>query len=153
MFFTEIMSVRAAGFIVYRRVPEIEYLLMQASYSNNHWTPPKGHVDPGETDYETALRETREEAGLLPEQLVVDKDFKVELNYDVFSYKHGGVKKSKIVTYWLAELKNPTLNVVQLSDEHLAFKWLPLEPAIELSGFKDMAKAFRKCHAHLESTK
>ena len=44
------MSIRAAGLIIYRLVAErIEYLLMQTSYGEHHWTPPKGHVDPGET--------------------------------------------------------------------------------------------------------
>ena len=37
--------VRAAGFILYRRIPPnniVEYLLMQTSYGRHHWTPPKG---------------------------------------------------------------------------------------------------------------
>jgi len=35
---------KAAGFVVYRKSYNnvIEYLLMQASYENYHWTPPKG---------------------------------------------------------------------------------------------------------------
>jgi len=35
---------KAAGFVVYRKNCDeiIEYLLMQASYENHHWTPPKG---------------------------------------------------------------------------------------------------------------
>lgn len=35
---------KAAGFVVYRKNRDelIEYLLMQASYANFHWTPPKG---------------------------------------------------------------------------------------------------------------
>lgn len=35
---------KAAGFVVYRINTDevIEYLLMQASYENYHWTPPKG---------------------------------------------------------------------------------------------------------------
>lgn len=36
------MAVRAAGLVIFRVRPEIEYLLMQASYSNHHWSPPKG---------------------------------------------------------------------------------------------------------------
>jgi hypothetical protein len=34
----------AAGFIVFRRVGQnpIEYLLLQTSYGEHHWTPPKG---------------------------------------------------------------------------------------------------------------
>lgn len=35
---------KAAGFVIYRKNCDeiIEYLLMQASYANYHWTPPKG---------------------------------------------------------------------------------------------------------------
>ena len=27
---------------------EPEWLLLQTSYGEHHWTPPKGHLDPGE---------------------------------------------------------------------------------------------------------
>jgi phage-related protein len=35
---------KAAGFVIYRKNCNNvnEYLLMQASYDNYHWTPPKG---------------------------------------------------------------------------------------------------------------
>lgn len=38
---------KAAGFVVYRKNCNeiIEYLLMQASYANFHWTPPKGIIN------------------------------------------------------------------------------------------------------------
>jgi len=37
------MAERAAGFIVFRREQgRLKYLLLQASYSHHHWTPPKG---------------------------------------------------------------------------------------------------------------
>lgn len=39
------MAVRAAGFVIFRRNPDIEYLLMQTSYGKHHWTPPKGKHD------------------------------------------------------------------------------------------------------------
>jgi len=33
----------AAGLIIYRRLAgAIEYLLLQTSYGDHHWTPPKG---------------------------------------------------------------------------------------------------------------
>ena len=44
---TSTKVVRAAGFIIFRRLPDIQYLFMQTSYGGRHWTPPKGHVDPG----------------------------------------------------------------------------------------------------------
>ena len=43
------------------------------------WSFPKGHVDPGESDYETALRETVEESGFSREILKITPDYKVEL--------------------------------------------------------------------------
>jgi len=65
---------RAAGFIVYRRMPNVEFLLLQASYKTHHWSPPKGHVKPRESDFETALRETFEEAGFTQEMLKIVPD-------------------------------------------------------------------------------
>lgn len=58
------MGKRAAGFVLFRRIyDEIQYLLLRASYGDFHWSSPKGHVDAGEDDFTTALRETKEEAG------------------------------------------------------------------------------------------
>ena len=35
----------AAGFIIFRRIQNtIQYLLLQTSYAEHHWTPPKGKL-------------------------------------------------------------------------------------------------------------
>ena len=94
-----------------------------------------GHVDPGESEFETALRETKEEAGLPKEQLNILDNFQSVLYYEA----HGKPKK---VVYWLSELKDPNFPVT-LSDEHTDFKWVPLEEACRLMQFKDMEKAVR----------
>jgi len=78
------VAVRAAGIIVYRAVASgAEYLLLQTSYGQHHWTPPKGHVDPGEDEWTAAVRETKEEAGLRETDLhfVKEKEdkFKVKM--------------------------------------------------------------------------
>ena len=138
--------VRAAGLIIFRRMKsEIQYLLMRASYGTRHWTPPKGHVDPGESDYQAALRETEEEAGLQPSLLEIRPNFKIELNYKVTSHRDG-IQRPKVVTYWLAELINPEVNEIKLSEEHSDFKWLPLKETLELSGFPDQNEMFVKCN-------
>ena len=122
---------------------------MQTSYGNFHWTPPKGHVDPGETDYEAALRETKEEAGLSDTVLKVVNDFKIELRYNVTNHRDGKTRE-KLSTYWLAELLKPAENTVVMSDEHQDFKWLSLNEAKDLSGFKDFNEALDKCHAKIK---
>ena len=142
--------VRAAGFIIYRKTQEIQFLLLQCSQAK-HWSPPKGHVDPGESDYETALRETVEESGFSQEMLKIIPDFKVELNYQVKSRRTQHELVPKVVTYWLAELMDFEKNVVKLSHEHQDFKWLPLKETCDLSGFKDMNEAFEKSSQKIES--
>ncbi|KAB7495285.1 Bis(5'-nucleosyl)-tetraphosphatase [asymmetrical] [Armadillidium nasatum] len=138
------VELRAAGLVIFRRVTQcFEYLLLQTSYGEHHWTPPKGHVDPGESDYETALRETKEEAGLSVEDLNIYAEFRRELKYDVNN-------KKKTVTYWLAELKNSTVQI-KLSDEHKDFKWLPLAEAQILGKYTEMAQLLKDCEDFLQS--
>ncbi|XP_063239334.1 bis(5'-nucleosyl)-tetraphosphatase [asymmetrical] [Bacillus rossius redtenbacheri] len=134
-------KVKAAGFVIFRRINgEIQYLLLQTSYGIHHWTPPKGHLDPGESSLEAAVRETEEEAGLKKSDFKVT-DFEKTLEYEA----HG---KPKSVTYWLAELTNPNA-AVKLSHEHRAYDWFPLEKACEVSKFEDSQQLLRACHAFL----
>lgn len=116
-------ELRAAGLVIYRCLKAKglpEYLLLQTSYGKHHWTPPKGHVDPGESDYETALRETKEEAGFGEDDLNMTSVKKI-LNYEVRG-------RPKTVIYWLAELKDHKKSV-KLSEEHQDYKWLTFEAA------------------------
>ena len=43
-FFKYLDMSAAAGFIIFRRIGQapVEYLLLQTSYGEHHWTPPKG---------------------------------------------------------------------------------------------------------------
>ncbi|CAH1164246.1 unnamed protein product [Phaedon cochleariae] len=132
----------AAGFVIFRRFStDIEYLLLQTSYGIHHWTPPKGHVDPGESEMETALRETVEESGLHKEDLKIFEDCKKVLTYQVKG-------KPKTVYYWLAELVNQNAQV-KLSHEHQDFKWLGLEDACKLAEFKEMQETFHHCEQYI----
>jgi len=137
---------RAAGLVIYRQPVSgvVEWLLLQTSYGQNHWTPPKGHLDPGEDDMMAAMRETQEEAGLSSEHLEVFEHEKAELQYEAFG-------NPKIVTYWLARLRNPE-TAVTLSEEHQDFKWLTCEDAVKLAGFTDMANVYRNFQIMVESS-
>uniref|UniRef100_A0A8D2MNH4 Bis(5'-nucleosyl)-tetraphosphatase [asymmetrical] n=2 Tax=Zonotrichia albicollis TaxID=44394 RepID=A0A8D2MNH4_ZONAL len=144
------MAVRACGLIIFRRLQpapsskvadSIEYLLLQTSYGSHHWTPPKGHVDPGEDDLQTAFRETQEEAGLQASQLTLIEGYKKELHYPV----HG---KPKTVVYWLAEMKDCNTEI-KLSEEHQAFRWLKLEDACKFAEYEDMQAMLKEVHQFL----
>ncbi|XP_061162698.1 bis(5'-nucleosyl)-tetraphosphatase [asymmetrical]-like [Saccostrea echinata] len=135
----------AAGFIIFRRIEkEIQYLLLQTSYGEHHWTPPKGHVDPGESELQTALRETEEEAGLKKGDFHMYENFQRTLNYEV----RGNPKR---VVYWLSELKNPNIPI-RLSDEHIDYKWLNLPSALKyVEKFKDFQQVLNEADSYIKS--
>ncbi|KAK7863289.1 hypothetical protein R5R35_005333 [Gryllus longicercus] len=135
-------TLRAAGLVIFRRVSnKVEYLLLQTSYGEHHWTPPKGHVDPGESDIQTAWRETEEEAGLKESDLQL-QEYSKTLHYDV-----KGVPKT--VIYWLAELVKCT--PVKLSSEHQDYKWLTLTDACDIVQYKDMQELLQDCSKFLNA--
>ncbi|XP_076260304.1 purine phosphoribosyltransferase family protein Apf isoform X2 [Rhynchophorus ferrugineus] len=117
----------AAGFVLFRRASNhLEYLLLQTAYGKNHWSPPK---EQGESELDTAYRETLEESGINKSDIKVYEDTKRTLNYMVEG-------KPKIVHYWLAEVNDET--DVIMSDEHQDFYWLQIQDACDLAEFKNM---------------
>lgn len=83
----------------------------------------------------TAIRETLEESGLSKEDLKIYDTCQKVLNYKVKG-------KPKVVTYWLAEVIDPNVNV-KLSDEHQDYKWLNLEDACKYGKYVDMQEMLK----------
>ncbi|HHY53185.1 MAG TPA: NUDIX domain-containing protein [Clostridiales bacterium] len=55
---------KSCGALVYRKKGDTVQMLILRHKMGGHWSFPKGHVEAGETEVETALREVREETGL-----------------------------------------------------------------------------------------
>ncbi|XP_015175820.1 PREDICTED: bis(5'-nucleosyl)-tetraphosphatase [asymmetrical] [Polistes dominula] len=137
------MLKRASGFVIFRQIKDsIEYLLLQTSYGNHHWTPPKGHIDGEESAYEAALRETEEEAGFVEDDLKIIDNANIEIQYNV-----NGVPK--IVTYFLAELINPNQSV-RMSNEHQAYKWLRFQEACNLAEYAEMQNVLKHFNEYID---
>jgi 8-oxo-dGTP pyrophosphatase MutT (NUDIX family) len=90
-------------------------------YRYEHWDFPKGHVEAGETDEETAMREVTEETGI--DKLVITKD--LCYTYHIFPFKNDFVLKE---THWYemhtASGKKP---VPQTEESILQTEWIPLQ--------------------------
>lgn len=108
--------VQSAGVVLLTRSNPRSVLLLKHKHRLDL---PKGHVDPGETLHQTAMRETEEETGLRSQDLVIDPDFEFVLEYEVISKKYG--RYPKRATYFLGWVE--TMFEVELT-EHKAFEWL-----------------------------
>src|SRR5438477_2033917 len=73
-------EVKSCGFLIVRGEPIREFLLMRHA---DRWDLPKGHVDPGETERECALRELHEETGISPADIDIVKGFRFTTRYQV----------------------------------------------------------------------
>ena len=70
----------SAGIILFNEFNERKFLLL--NYPSKHWDFVKGKMEEGETYHETALRETKEETGILDVEFL--NGFREEIEYLIF---------------------------------------------------------------------
>ena len=119
----------SAGIIVYHidQYNQKTYLLLH--YISGHWDLPKGKLEVGETEEQAAVRELKEETGLTG---TIIPGFKQALSY-IFKNRDGSIV-SKDVVFFTGPV---TDQKISLSDEHIGYKWLPLNEALQQLTFKN----------------
>lgn len=115
---------KCAGAAVFSRLGE-ETRFAMVRESDGHWSFPKGHVEAGETEEETALREIREETGL---EVRLVGGFREEESHPLA--REGRPDTVKTVVYFLAEAQMDKLTACDPS-EISRTAWLTLEEAAE----------------------
>ena len=117
---------KSCGALVYRvRQNAVELLLLKHRFGG-HWSFPKGHVESGETECETALREGKEETGLT---IDLQEGFRQCVEY----YPKPNVKKQ--VVYFLGHALDD--KVVKQEEEVSEICWVKLEDAHRSVTFKN----------------
>ena len=151
---------KSAGAIIYRienGVPH--YLLLHYPSINRkggHWEFAKGHIEEGETEEETVMREVFEETGI--KDLKILPGFKEYIKYFFKAYtknvagedKFKNLSASnqgkpdwifKLVVFFIAETQTKG---VKISKEHIGFDWLPLEDAVKKITYKNSKELLEK---------
>jgi len=113
------------------------YVLIQTQDGRNV-APPKGHVEPGETEEETALREIKEETGV---HAVLIDGFRKDI---VYALPRGNQKH---VVFFLAQYQNQTAHSPQ--GEKGTVLMLPINEALAAISFDDAREVLVKADQFL----
>lgn len=115
------------------------YLLLDYG---RHWDYPKGHLEKGEDDTTAARRELAEETGITDAELI--DGFCHEITYHFHSSRKGLVRKE--VAFFVAHTHSAN---VRVSDEHVGYAWLELEPALAQVTFENARNVLAAAAAYL----
>ena len=109
---------KSCGALVYRRFHGNTELLLIKHANGGHWSFPKGHVEEGETEIETALREIKEETDV---DVIIDPTFREVVTYSP--------KKDtqKDVIYFIA--RATTFDYTPQEEEVSQVKWVEINRA------------------------
>jgi len=133
-------SEKSCGAVIFRRNGANKYLLLH--YEGGHWDFVKGHVEKNESERQTVLRETEEEAGIT--DLTYIEGYREPISY---FYRRAGRTVRKEVVFYLLQTKT---EAVRLSREHVGFDWLSYDRAMERLTYKNAKDTLQKAHEFLE---
>lgn len=121
---------KSCGVITYNR--ELDKYLIIRHRGGQHWDFPKGHVEIGETEVETALREVKEETSVEPKLV---KGFKRQIQYTAGKY----IEKEVIFFLGISNTNEVTIQQKEIEE----FKWATFEEALNTLTY-DKAKSLLK---------
>lgn len=130
---------KSCGAIVCQEVDGLPRVLVIQHKNGGHWAFPKGHVEQGETEADTARREIREETGL---KVKLDQSFRRVVT---FSPKPQVMKD---VVYFAARPTggDPKRQEAEVED----MVWATLSQALKLVTYESDREVLRAFIAHLE---
>lgn len=132
---------KSCGAIVFRKYHgNIELLLIKHS-NGGHWSFPKGHVELGETEVQTAIREVKEETGV---DVLLDVSFRTSVCY----CPKKDIKKN--VVYFLGRAK--TYITTPHPQEIAQIKWVEISRVHQLLSYENDRQLVNKVKTRIKSS-
>lgn len=130
---------KSCGAVVYHKSGNtIKYLLVK-NRNGRCWSFPKGHVEIGESEKQTAAREIKEETGL-------DVYFKPDFRETGIYHPFG--RTSKKVVFFLAESKSDKVNIQRREIDY--YRWVTMDQAQKLCKHENDIRVLEKVSTRLE---
>lgn len=117
---------KSCGAVVLRKNQGRLQVLLIKHINGGHWAFPKGHVEPGETEEQTALREIKEETGL---SVTLDTDYRKTVTYS----PERDVVKDVVYFVAVAQDGNRTAQESEIS----RIKWADADRAADFVSFEN----------------
>ncbi|MBE6788077.1 MAG: NUDIX domain-containing protein [Ruminococcaceae bacterium] len=123
---------KSCGSVLYRNNDELRILVIKQA-RNGNWSFPKGHVENGETEIETAVREVKEEVGISVQPL---DGFREVICYN----PRSNIQKE--VVYFVSLSPSPTVKIQK--EEVSDYKWVRPNHALKTLTFKNDREVLKK---------
>ena len=123
---------KSCGALVVRREGDRYYVLMIRHKAGGNRSFPKGHMEKGETEYATALREVMEETS---SRIAIVSDFR-----STVTYRPSPVVMKEVV-YFLAF--TTSADIKPREGEIAQVEWVPIEEAEEALTYENDKTVFR----------
>ncbi len=131
---------KSCGGLIYRERDGRTELLLLKHRCGGHWSFPKGHMESGETEMQTALREIREETGLT---VFLRDGFREAVEYS----PKPGVKKQ--VVYFIGfTLNESTLHPQE--EEVSEITWMEIDRAYDMVTFRNDKNLIQGAKKYIE---
>lgn len=127
---------KSCGAIVFHRFDDGIKVLLVKNHNGRYWSFPKGHIEKGENEHQTATREIKEETGL---SVNFYDNYRQISDYVPF----GKIKKR--VVFFLAESK--TANVKIQRSEIDLYTWVSFADAQKMCRYENDLRVLKKAEA------
>lgn len=132
---------KSCGAIIYKFLDD-ELKILVVKHNRGHYSFAKGHVEDGETEVETALREIKEETNL---DVIIDDGFRF---VNTYSPREGVIKD---VIYFVA---NPVSdNIIPQNTEIESISWYDVDQAYDIITHDDDKEVLRKAIEYISYEK
>ena len=131
---------KSCGAVVYRYNNDVLEVLLIRHRFGGHWSFPKGHVEEGENEFQTALREVKEETNL---SIRLREGFRESVEYFPKPY----IKKQVVYFLGLSLGDTPKRQEEEISE----LRWVPIDDAERMVSFANDKNLISRSREYLKA--